>query len=326
MSGLAFLIGTSTLVAAGPAAIAPPDGITITPTRGELDLAEREHSLDVIISNGTEATQDLEIVGADLGHTLEGTPVFEQGDGETMQLETEGRIALAPGESRSIEVKFRFPNDVAVYKAVVARLVNEDGAAAIDVETQLAAIFLLRGPRPWNQSLRGRGVAMSATATDSDVVLQVALENVGDAHVRPSGDFVISLPTGEPVARVPMVAENIIPGYARTLTADWRLPAGLPGEVVIGVELSDGTVVPGEPVDVPEGAADAAENELRGGALGGAFFGGADGGITPLHGLAVLLLLICLAMLWLVAKRRREDEDEPDEGAGREHVTAVAGD
>lgn len=309
-----------------PASAQQDTGVGVTPARFEVDLNFRAHDFAVSVFNDTSSAEQIQLDVVDLGHGLDGNPIFGEPLAGLVEIVGERRFVLAPGESRSVRLQADFPDLVALYGALVVGRAPDDPSAAIAVRTQVASIFLLRGPQPWDQALEIRDVGIDDQEVGTEARLWVDLENVGDAHVRPSGTLVVRQ-DGQQVAEVDIVRENILPGWARRLIAPWVPDRDLSGVVEVTVQLDDGTrhTTTVDLADVPERVAQQreaqGESTQDGGAVfdGGAAERGDDASVDPGPAQVVAALLLAItALLTLLAWRRRrtEEEDEAEASAG----------
>lgn len=336
VGALLLILLTSTSLS-GPAHAAtgegPETGVGITPARSEVDLPQRSYSSELSIFNDSSEPKIISIDAVELGHELDGTPVLGDPLNSIELVGVDRNVTLAPGESIDVPFVASFPDQVSLYGAVVARVAPADGGEAIAVRTQVGALLLLRGPRPWDQSVEIRDLGIIET-TGAQRLLFVDVENVGDAHVRPTGIFTVRADE-ETVAQVELPGENVLPGYARRLTAP--LGATDPGtnELTVEIELDDGSssVVDVDLSELPTGTAGSPSGDTPGTAVleqpDGLENQAVDGQRRALLPLAAFLILLALGALWwmLMWKRRDEEEDDEDaEGASVEAVVGAGGD
>lgn len=323
-----FLAVTSLALAMLPTAVwsgnsawsqtAGGSGVGITPARFEVDLAQRSGRFEVVVFNDTPRRRTIFVELVALGHDLQGSPLF--GD----PLEAQGSIAgeptfmLDPGASRTLEIAVEFPDDVALYGAVLARVEPDEPDRSIAIRTQVASLLLLRGPKPWDQSLEVRDMGIEHREGEEDAAIWVDVANIGDAHVKPTGSLKVSQ-QGEPIAEVPLPGENIIPGYARRLRAAWVPPSGLAGQVDVDLVLDNGPPFSSslDVGDIPARVAEERGDDESPGAAGVPFAGGENARPVLLPIVALGLLLLAILLLILVWRDRDDEKpEEPDDGVG----------
>ena len=288
-------------------------GVGLTPARVEVDLDERTTALEVIVFNDTPDEQSLSVSVTGLGHTLEGVPTFEAPLGGEVDITGGGELHLAPGGSATVQLDIGFPDQVAQYAAVVASIDPVDPSRTVSVRTRVASLILLRGPRPWDQTVEAGEVGLEYKEGATEASLYVDVDNVGNAHVRPTGRFIVRQ-QGEQLAVVELPGENIIPGFARRLRAPWVPDPDASGPVEIELELDNGPSSSGSADldDIPGRVAE--ERRDQGLPASGATLSVDNTIPAPLSVAAVLVLIATLAMLLFVWRRQR-DEDEAGETA-----------
>lgn len=306
-------------------------GVGITPARSEVDLGSREYDLTLDVFNDSDRSRAVTIDVVGLGHELDGTPLLGDALSQVRLVDGEQEFTLGAGESVELSFRAAFPGQVSLYGAVVARIAPDDAGDAIAVRTQVASLLLLRGPRPWDQSLEARGVGLLETG-EGQRVLYVDLANVGNAHVRPKGVFRVRR-GAEVIAEVPLAGENILPGFARRLTAPWTSDDAGGGDVEIEIDIDDGPSL-STPVDLGEMPA-ASDGTGEGGEPGSVVLEQpTDPGQTSVDGdrrvllpIAGLLILLAIGALYLMLLwKRREEEDDEDEPVVATAAPASGGD
>lgn len=221
--------------AAAPAAPSPvvgvESGLAITPARVEQDLPGRSAVTTLTLANRDVVDRQVALDVRGLTHDLDGAPVFTS---EPTGMVVEPRSVVVPaGESRNVVVTTAIPSGrPATYGAVLASFAVGDG-----VRAQVASLFLLRGPRPWTETVAIEDVELHPLGGRRYRVAAV-LRDTGDVHVKPTGH--IELRVGDDaVASLPLAAQTILPGAARRLTADWTAPPGVPVEEITATVTVD---------------------------------------------------------------------------------------
>lgn len=314
---LAFLIMGANAVGASTVPEVPDitddefTGVGITPARVDADLDARAAQLDIVVFNDTEASRTITVEVTELGHNLDGRPQFGGLLGDTATVGGAGTFTLESGQSRTIDLVLDFPNDVAEYVAVVATVEPIDENQTVTTRTQVASLLLLRGPRPWDQTLEVAEVGLEYEDGATEAALYADVENVGNAHVRPSGRFIVRQ-EGEELATVELPGENILPGFARRLRAAWVPDPDASGPIDIELELDDGPSATGQADlgDIPGRLAE--ERRDQGLPATGATLS-VDNDVPALLSIGALILLITALALLLIVWRRRKDEEEEDE-------------
>ncbi len=307
LAGL-FLGAVPTWSSAQSAPPAAETGVAVTPARVEEDLTARTALQRLSYTNGDSVPREVTLEVAPLGHDVLGTPDFDSGPRGAFAIQGPTEFLLAPGESRDVMVDIDFNGSVATYGAVLATI---DGAAGLSGDVGLvnrvAALFLLRGPGPWDQTLELADVGIATSEDGTEAVLLIDVKNVGDAHVRAVGNVVVSH-EGQPIALLDLVGENVIPGYARRQHVAWVPPPGLEGDVDVVVRL-DGQEPMAQTIAVGMVAEavtqSRADNNL---APGGATFGGVESIPAPLSlGRLWWPLLLALVLLLFTARQVQKE-------------------
>lgn len=256
-----------------PAAAQEPGlGVRISPAIIEFDLNQRNFSSDATITNLESEPRRIELRVTGLGHDLDGSPLLIEPSIMRESIELSAReFILQPDESRRVEVTGAIPRGHrGVYAALVALYgevdeeEEEEEGSRVNVETQVAATYLLRGPRPWTQQVEVVDVGILPGPADGPFDVYAAVRNSGNVHVTPSGRVRI-LKDGEPVATVLLTGERVIPAFARRVMGRWEPQGELTGRYTLEatienpdatgvgeVDFSDGTIhrVTGEIVGV----------------------------------------------------------------------------
>ncbi len=306
----------------GPAA-AQAEGITLSPARVERNLDSREVSLTYTLTNDTATRQRLALSLADLGHETDGTPRYMDNGPVSGDLALRPTsLNLAPGERQEVTVRGAIPDGQAgLYVALLAEL-DDDGATPVpqnqvQTRSRIAGLVLLRGPKPWDQSLDVTDVSVRPSAVPEQVEVVALARNIGDVHVNPTGTVTLTADDGTRLDRVKLTGQTILPGFARALVGSWSPPADLDGEVGLDARLrgpdaggsgsanfADGVLVdPGTGVALPPPGLPP-EPDFSAPAPGGAVR-------LPLLATALALLLVVLVLLVVALRRRREEDEVP---------------
>ncbi len=302
------------------AAQAPLSGLQVTPPKFEQDLKGRTFNLEVSFRNNTEAIVSPTFEIAGLGHDLDGQPLLPPPPPALSSLRlSPTSVRLAPNEASRLTLRGQVPPGAGgVYAGVVATVAPPDGAGTgVDVTQRLASLVLLRGPKPWNESLAVETVGARPTVKDTTVEVFAQLRNTGNVHVRPTGSVKV-VHSGRTLATIELKPDVVIPGYARRVGGPWRVPTGLEGTVSLEAAITGpgppasatGTAIfrngklvvpPGGPgirpgTGIENSAGATLENEDS----------GSDSGRVVLSIIGALLLLALLIGLGVVARRRRD--------------------
>lgn len=236
-------------VAAGlPAAAQAPGelGVRIAPALTEFDLSQRNFSSSATITNFESEPRRIRLRVTGLGHDLDGSLLLIEPSimRESIELSARG-FTLEPDESRRVELTGVIPKGHrAVYAALVALYEpvdadEEDGEGSrVNVETQVAATYLLRGPRPWRQQVEVVDVGILPGPPEGPFEVYAAVRNTGNVHVRPSGRIRI-FKDGEPVGRVLLTGERVIPAFARRVSGRWHPKGRLTGRYTLEATIKN---------------------------------------------------------------------------------------
>lgn len=296
-------------------------GVSIMPAMGQFDLEGRTHTVDLRVRNGSDKVRDIEVEAVELGHSLDGTPTYGGAVTTVTLVDGEPSFTLAPGESRQVTYEVDFSGQVAEYFALIARPTSPDSNGGVSVRTQVASLWFLRGPRPWQQEIEQQAVGVERVDGDQFSVW-VDAANVGNAHVAPTGT-ITATKDGTELTVVELTDETILPGFARRLSGMWTPSDGPTGEVELTVELE------GEPstittVNLDDLPVDRPDGEV-GGVPGAAILDRPaqvqdDGMRRVLLPLAALLVLVAMVALWLLHQARRDDEVAPATGSDHQDL------
>ncbi len=242
---LATVLGAALAISSTAPAFAQdaPDlgGLQISPAITERDQSDRGVSQAVLVRNEEDVPQRVTLRLTGLGHDLEGTPVFPESPA-TGYLRIQGptELVLQPGEMVQVLVDGTLPaGEPALYAALVAEFapVTTD-VEGISTRTRLASLLLIRGERPWDETVVVESADLVATAT-GEMAGRVIVRNTGDVHVRPHGTLSIRS-NGREVGTVELTSQRILPGYARALSGTWVLDGPLPAGPLQLVAAIDG--------------------------------------------------------------------------------------
>ena len=220
-------------------------GVQISPTRVEEDLDGRGFVIDVSMKNNESTPREISLRITGLGHDLDGRPTFPEPSAaaDAVTIEGETRFELGPDEVRTFRLRGRIPDgQPALYGAVVARF-GEPGEdeGQVTVRSQVASYFLLRGPKPWRQTLRPVNVGV-LPPTDEEAedggpyTVFAAAKNTGNAHLYARGTLRI-FKDGDLLDVVRLPEEAIVPSFARRITGVWE-----PDEVPDGIYHLEATL------------------------------------------------------------------------------------
>lgn len=219
-------------------------GVQVSPARTEVDRTDRTVDQLVILANEEDRPQQVEVSLTGLGQRLDGTAVFVDDPATTGALRAEGlgTVELPPGARHEVRVTGTFPEgQPATYFAVVATFSPQGGDAGSTVRArvELGSVFLLRGPRPWVETVAVRDAGFLSRSEDGSFTVYADVEDTGNVHVRPSGTVTITAEDGAVLDTVELERQLVLPGYVRRLTGRWTPPDGFAGPVGMTVELRD---------------------------------------------------------------------------------------
>ena len=213
-------------------------GVQISPARVEQDLDGRGFVIEVLMKNHEDTPRDVSLRITGLGHDLDGGPTFPEPSAATdaVEIESESRFTLLPGATKMTILRGRIPDgQPALYGALVARYSEPGGdGGQVAVRSQVASYFLLRGPKPWRQTLRPVGVGV-LPPTDEQAeaggpyTVFGAVKNTGNAHLYARGVMRV-FRDGELLDTVRLPGQAIVPTYARRIVGTWE-----PEEVPDGI-------------------------------------------------------------------------------------------
>lgn len=213
-------------------------GIELIPARAEVDQTHRQIDLTFTMVNHDETVHEVEVRLTGLGHDLDGTPQFDGPAPDTLRL-NRSELRLPPGGRGEVQVLGHIPDGQAgVYAGLLAQVpassrTGSDGSS-IGIETRVGGFIMVRGPRPWDETVEVDEVSVVATPGGYELMAIVA--DRGDVHVRPEGTIELRDADGT-ASTVQLPGETILPGYARRLVVPWEPPPGFesPFEAVVDV-------------------------------------------------------------------------------------------
>lgn len=254
------LTAASGLLAAPSLAQSPPPepvGVEIQPAKLERDLGGRSVSAKLLIVNHEPTSRHVMMSVAGLGHDLDGTPQFLERSAARDALRVSATdFVLETGERRELVVDGAIPADErSLYAGIIAEFepLNRP-AGQVEVRSRVASLFLLRGPKPWDEKVSVVDVGVIAHEGQKRVTVYAAAKNTGDVHVKPTGRVRI-LKDGVLLDTVELTPEIIIPEFARRLRGSWIPPEGLTGTVTLEAELDNPSARGTGTVDFTKGAA-----------------------------------------------------------------------
>ena len=222
----------------------PGQGLQISPTFTEFDLDGRRFTASVNISNHQREAQQVTMRVTGLGHDLIGSPTLIEPSVMTKAIDLSvKRFELLPDQDRVVQVSGEIPpGHRGVYAAVVARYeplqgANEDNGQ-LKFKSEVAASLLLRGPRPWVQTVEVVDVSIAPGPKKGPFEVYAAVRNTGNVHVRPSGEITI-FKDGKRIDRVLLPGKIVIPGFARRLIGTWNPKGQLTGRYTLEAKIRD---------------------------------------------------------------------------------------
>ena len=222
----------------------PGQGVQISPTFTEFDLDGRSFTASVNISNHQREAQQVTMRVTGLGHDLIGSPTLIEPSVMTKAIDLSvKRFELLPDQDRVVQVSGEIPpGHRGVYAAVVARYEPLQGANEDDgqlkFKSEVAASLLLRGPRPWVQTVEVVDVNVAPGPKKGPFEVYAAVRNTGNVHVRPSGEITI-FKDGKRIDRVLLPGKIVIPGFARRLIGTWNPKGQLTGRYTLEAKIRD---------------------------------------------------------------------------------------
>lgn len=216
-----------------------PAGVSISPARVEQDQGTRIVSMRFQIANGEQSPRRITMSVSGLAHDLGGAPQFLEPAEATEALRLDATsFTLDAGERRTVTAIGAIPDGKpALYAAVIAEFAPTDGSATADTRSRVASLLLIRGPKPWRQTVSIEDAGFLPGPSEGTLTVFAAVKDTGDVHVRPTGTARI-VKDGVVLATLTLKPEVVLPGYARRLVATWRPPAGLTGRVTLDVTTS----------------------------------------------------------------------------------------
>src|SRR5205085_1630042 len=210
IAALIASVGLSFAVLAPAGAQPQGPGLSISPEKVELDLADK--SVDVpfaITATGSEPV-DVVFTIAGLTHDLDGTPQYPDAAAPPLQV-APTKATLVPGTPVTVRVTGSIPaGSTALYAGLVATL-ERPPASGVDVVTRIGVPLLLRGPQPWHPAAAIEELTLPATQPGQPARVEAVIRNTGDVHIRPSGTFTIEK-DGRVVSTARLQGEAVLPG------------------------------------------------------------------------------------------------------------------
>jgi hypothetical protein len=220
-----------------PAAV----GLEISPAQTELDLTGRSYQTTIKLFNHDPTTYNVTMSLAALGHDLDGSPQYLASSVVTNAFTLSATsFSLGQNQQKALTLKGSIPSSQrSIYLGVIAEYARAKApkGSSVETRTRVAAEFLLRGPRPWNEKLSITDVG-ALPGPGKDVTVYAVVKNIGNVHLRPKGTFTVSSPGRDLVTlQFALNAAGkpgaVIPGFARRYTAVWRPPQDLTGSFTV---------------------------------------------------------------------------------------------
>lgn len=299
--------------AAAPASGGHADvGLGLTPATVEQDLKQRNFEMTYTVFNQQPTQQTVDLSVTTLAHDLDGTPSYGGPAPAPAGLRlSESHIVLAPGERHPFRLGGSIPAGVGgLDVGVVATLVQPTASSAsVEVHSRVGALLLLRGPKPWKESLATGAIDVAPARPGAKPELLAYVRNTGDVHQRPTGTIRV-IRDGRPIGTATLEPQLIIPGSGRRLHAVWNGAASDLDGATFDVTITNATQLAGAPTAATPGSA-AAPGTKRGPLAGVSKFA------RRVPWLLALLLLLVAVGLWLFVawRRRRRDNKEAADAA-----------
>ncbi|MFN2643085.1 MAG: hypothetical protein ABR548_14560 [Actinomycetota bacterium] len=218
-----------------------PQGVEISPVKWEKDLTDTGVSGQIMLINHEATPRKISVMVTGLGHDLDGSPEFLENSSAKDALHVDAdSFVLEPAGRKTLAFTGKIPDgEHGLYAAVVAEFAPlTPQAGQIEVRSRVASLFLLRGPKPWVQTIDVVDAGILSGTSGSEVNVFAAAKDTGNVHVRPSGT--VKITQGQTVlATVALKAENILPGFARRLVGKWTPPAGTTGKLTFDAALTN---------------------------------------------------------------------------------------
>jgi hypothetical protein len=303
---------SSPATTAAPAPAGPTDvGLGLTPATVEQDLKQRNFEMTYTVFNQQATPQTVDLSITALAHDLDGNPSYGGPAPAAAGLRlSETHVVLAAGERHPFRLGGTVPAGVGgLDVGVVATLVQPvSNSAAVEVHSRVGALLLLRGPKPWKESLATGAIEVAPARAGAKPELLAYVRNTGDVHQRPTGTIRV-VRDGRPIGTATLDPQLILPGSGRRLHAVWDgAAADLDGATFDVAITNASTQLTSAPNAAKPGSV--ASPATKGGALGGVSKFAQH---VPWW-LALLFLLMAIALFLFVLWRRRR-RDHKDEAA-----------
>lgn len=218
-------------------------GVAVSPAKIQTDLPSDNIALQVTLTNTDPIPHQLTLSLSGLGQDLDGAALFVRNAfvQEDLRLDAT-QLNLAPGQSAVVNVRGSLQaGNPGLYAALLATWsAPSSKQAQILIRAQVASLFLLRGPKPWDQRFRVESYTVRAGGHGQPTLVGAAVRDLGNVHVNPTGTARLSR-NGVQLGRVALSPVDVLPGYARRLDGVWAVPAGLTkGPVTITSDLPPG--------------------------------------------------------------------------------------
>lgn len=279
----------------------------------DLDLPTSAVDLAFSVRNGDAEPHEVAMSIAGLGHDLQGTPQYlVDAPAASLLAVSPSRVVLGPQQAVDVRVAGQLERDAPGFAAaLLVEIVSDAPEASVTARTRVAGLLLLRGPKPWNESLEITGVGAVETADPATVELFVEIAATGDVHVRPTGRITMTGAAGEALGAVDVEPANIVNGFARRLVGTWPLPRGYTGPVRLAARVQPGDLSGSGDVVLANGVVTDALPRAPGqaeptGPVGSFIPPGAERSRAPLIAIATVLLVAVAAAAVLHQRRARD--------------------
>jgi hypothetical protein len=206
-----------------------------------VDLDQTKVIVRIALINHETGARRIFMSIAGLGHTLDGAPTFLPNDVVVDHMSvSERQFVLDVGERKELVVNGEIPpGKHGVYAAVIARFEPLDqDSGTVDVRTRVASLFLLRGPRPWKQTIEVVDVGITPGEKGKPLLVFAAAKDTGNVHVNPTGKIDI-FKQGRFIDTVKLEGQTILPGFARRIAGEWNPKGKLTGRYTLKAHLRD---------------------------------------------------------------------------------------
>lgn len=228
-----YLLGPACILVAAltlPAGAQPGVGVEIAPSRLERDLTGRSVSVKMLVVNHDADPRRVRLTATGLGHDLEGAPqLLDPSPAARAVRLGVSEFTLEGGGRREFEAAATIPRGrPALYAGVVAEFGPlTPPAGAVEARTRVASLLLLRGPRPWRESIAVTEVGLLPSERGQPLRVYANVKNTGNVHQAPRGRIRVLL-DGDEIHSVDLTGGTVLPGYTRRFTGEWT-PGDVPG-------------------------------------------------------------------------------------------------